>query len=255
MITATGQAAPFRLKGGGNAADNRVRAIRSPGALSMSSQTTPLRSESHTSRAVPSYPHIIKALNLVRDEVDIAEIEDELKADPVISYRLMVYVNSAGMGFSRQIKSYRQAVSILGFHQLYRWLVRLLVTADPSDRGSAVGRNAIIRGRFLELLGKAPGAREPADDLFVVGAFSLLEALFGEPAQLLLKDLRLSEPMRLALIERAGPYAPLLRLAEAIELTDEPRIAAAMDELPDLAIDLIFESYEQALSWAEKLDT
>lgn len=221
----------------------------------MNSQGTPLRSDSQTSRAVPSYPRIIKALNLVRDEVEIAEIEDELKADPVISYRLMMYVNSAGMGFPRQIKSYRQAVTILGFHQLYRWLVRLLVTADPSDRGSAIGRNAIIRGRFLELLGASFPAKAPADDLFVVGAFSLLEALFGEPMVLLLKDLRIGESMRLALVERAGPYAPLLRLAEAIELTDEPKIAAAMDELPDLSIDLIFESYEQALSWAEKLGT
>jgi len=221
----------------------------------MDSQTTPLRPESQTSRAVPSYPRIIKALNMVRDEVESAELEEELKADPVISYRLMLHVNSAGMGFPRQIKSYRQAVTILGFHQLYRWLVRLLVTADPSDRGTAVGRNAIIRGRFLELLAKVRPGQEPSDDLFVVGAFSLLEQLFGEPMQILLKDLRISEAMRQALVDGAGPYAPLLRLAEAIELADEPKIAAAMDELPDLPIDVIFESYEQALDWAEKLET
>ncbi|HEX7813131.1 MAG TPA: HDOD domain-containing protein [Burkholderiales bacterium] len=221
----------------------------------MSSQTTPARLESPTSRAVPSYPHIIKALNLVRDKVDSAGIEEELKADPVISYRLMMYVNSAAMDFPRQITSYREAVSVLGFSRLYRWLVRLLVTADPGDRGSAVGRNAITRGRFLELLGAAGGGKDSGDDLFVVGALSLLEVLFGEPMPVLLKDLRISESMRLALIETAGPYGPLLRLAEAIERTDEPRIAAAMDELPHLPIDLIFDSYEEALNSVEKVET
>jgi EAL and modified HD-GYP domain-containing signal transduction protein len=220
----------------------------------MASQPLPTRPETQKRRAVPSYPHIIKALNMVRDEADIAEIEAELKADPVISYRLMMHVNSAGMGFPRQIKSYRQAISILGFHQLYRWLVRLLVTADPSDRGSAIGRNAVIRGRFLELVGKAQPEKYAEEELFVVGAFSLLEVLFGEPMEMLLEDLRISEPVRSALVARAGSYAPLLRLAEAIETTDEPKIAAAMDELPDLPIDLIFETYAQALAWAESLD-
>lgn len=220
----------------------------------MTSETLPARTDTQTRRAVPSYPHIIKTLNMVRDEAEIPEIEEELKADPVISYRLMMHVNSAGMGFPRQIKSYRQAISILGFHQLYRWLVRLLVTADPSDRGSAIGRNAVIRGRFLELVGRAQPNSTAADDLFVVGAFSLLDALFGEPMEVLLADLRLSEPIRLALVARQGPYAPLLRLAEAIEVTDEPKIAAAMDELPDLPIDLIFETYAQALAWTETLE-
>jgi EAL and modified HD-GYP domain-containing signal transduction protein len=193
-------------------------------------------------------------LNLVRDEAEIDAIEEELKSDPVISYRLMMHVNSAGMGFPRQIKSYRQAVQILGLHQLYRWLVRLLVTADPSDRGSVIGRNAIIRGRFLELAGgQAPGV-SAVDDLFVVGAFSLLDVLFGEPMEVLIADLRMGEDVRRALVRREGPYAPLIRLAEAIELAEEPRIAAAMDELPGLSVDLIFETYQQALQWAEKLD-
>jgi len=205
-------------------------------------------------RALPSYPHIIRALNLVRDEADVAELEEELKADPVVSYRLMLHVNSVGMGFPRQIKSYRQAVTVLGFHQLYRWLVTLLVTADPSDRGSAIGRNAIIRGRFMELMGQAHFRDSPPDDFFVVGVFSLLELLFGEPMQVLIGDLRIGEPVRAALVDRQGPYAPLLALAEAIESAEESAIAAAMEILPALPIEAVFEAYEKALTWAEAID-
>lgn len=220
----------------------------------MTSNALPARQDTQGRQAVPSYPHIIRALNMVREEAEITQIELELKSDPVISYRLMMHVNAAGMGFPRQIRSYRQAISILGYHQLYRWLVRLLVTADPSDRGTAIGRNAVIRGRFLELVARTKAVEHPEDELFVVGAFSLLEDLFGEPMELLLEDLRIAEPVRQALVARVGPYAPLLHLAEAIEAADEPGIAAALDALPELTIDLVFETYQQALAWAEALD-
>lgn len=220
----------------------------------MSQPIHTLRHDASQSRAVPSYPRIITALNLVRDEAEIEDIEQEMKSDPVISYRLMMYVNSAGMGFPRQIKSYRQALQIVGLHQLYRWLVRLLVTADPGDRGSAIGRNAIVRGRFLELVGKSHPEALAADDLFVVGAFSLLDALFGEPMELLIADLRVNDDVRQALVGRQGPYASLLRLAEAIELADETAIAAAMGNVPELPVDLVYETYRQALEWAARLE-
>jgi EAL and modified HD-GYP domain-containing signal transduction protein len=209
------------------------------------------REEPIARRPVPSYPQIIKIMNMVREETDIAEIEDELKADPVISYRLMIFVNSAGMGFPREIKSFRQAVTILGYHQLYRWLTMLLVTADPQDGRSDVGQNAIIRGRFLELIGKVHFGKTQADDLFVVGAFSLLDALFGEPMEKLLEPLSISLAMRDALTKRDGPYVPLLLLAEAIEKTDESRIDTFHKGLR-IPIEVIYDAYNDALKWAEK---
>jgi EAL and modified HD-GYP domain-containing signal transduction protein len=62
----------------------------------------------------PSYTLIIRLLNLVRAEADLPDLERELKQDIALSYRLLRYINSAGMGFPSQITSYRQAVTILG---------------------------------------------------------------------------------------------------------------------------------------------
>ena len=53
----------------------------------MSSTVDDTRTGSATRRAAPSYPQIVRILNLVRKEVEVAEIEHELKADPVITYR------------------------------------------------------------------------------------------------------------------------------------------------------------------------
>ena len=208
--------------------------------------------QSPTRQAVPSYPQIVKIMNLVRKEVEIVEIEDELKTDPVIAYRLMTYINSAAMGFPREIKSFRQVITILGYHQLYRWLTMLLVTADQRAGRSAIGMNAIIRGRFMELIGKVHFGKPQADDLFVVGVFSLLDVLFGEPMEKLLEPLNIASTMRDALVRRDGPYMPLLLLAEAIEKADEARIETIHKGL-SIDIETVFDTYADALAWAEKL--
>ncbi len=209
-------------------------------------------SQTSSQQAVPSYPQIVRIMNLVRKEAEIPELEDELKADPVISYRLMRFVNSAAMGFPREIKSFRQVITILGYHQLYRWLTMLLVTADQRAGRSSAGMNAIIRGRFMELIGKVHFGKPQADDLFVVGVFSLLDVLFGEPMEKLLEPLNIAATMREALLKRSGPYMPLLLLAEAIEKSDEERIETIHRGL-GINIETIHDTYSDALKWAEKL--
>lgn len=117
----------------------------------MSIPANPSDTQSGSGRAVPSYQQIVIIMNLVYKEVEIAEIADQLKADPVISYRLMTYINSAAMGFPREIKSFRQVITILGYHQLYRWLTMLLVTADHRAGRSVTGMNAIHRGLRISI--------------------------------------------------------------------------------------------------------
>jgi EAL and modified HD-GYP domain-containing signal transduction protein len=217
----------------------------------MTSTTDLSTTQSSARRAVPSYPQIVRIMNLVRREEDIAEIEDQLKSDPVISYRLMTYINSAAMGFPREIKSFRQVITILGYHQLYRWLIMLLVTADQRAGRSVTGMNAIIRGRFMELLGKVHFGKPQADDLFVVGVFSLLDVLFDKPMEVLLEPLNIAATMREALVKRDGPYMPLLLLAEAIEKSDEARIDTIHRGL-GIDIETVYDTYADALAWADK---
>lgn len=202
-------------------------------------------------QAAPSRLQIVRIMDLLSQEADLFEIEDQLKADPVISYRLVIYINSAAMGFPREIKSFRQVLTLLGYRQMYRWLTMLLVTADPGARRSATSVNAIVRGRFMELLGKANVSDLQADDLFVVGVFSLIDVLFGEPMDKLMQPLAIAEPMRDALVRRDGPYMPLLLLAEAIEKADEARIDTIHRALR-ISIETLYDTYAEALAWSEK---
>ncbi|MEO8038158.1 MAG: HDOD domain-containing protein [Betaproteobacteria bacterium] len=197
----------------------------------------------------PSYALIIRVLNLVRNEAELPVVENELKQDIALSYRLMRYINSAGMGFPSQITSYRQAVTILGYHELYRWLTLLLLTADPNPVHNDIVKSSIVRGRFLELLGKLRFQRTQADDLFVVGIFSRLDQLFGQPMETVLESIRISDEMRGALLGRSGAYGEMLALAEALEGSDGDSRDTIEGRL-GLEPPTVDDAYETAQSWA-----
>lgn len=199
----------------------------------------------------PSCALIIRLLNLVRNEADLPVVANELKQDVALSYRLMRYINSAAMGFPSRITSYRQAVTILGYHEMYRWLTLLLLTADPNPRNNAIVKSSIVRGRFMELIGKLRFNRSEADDLFVVGIFSRLDELFGQPMDTVLDSLRLSDEMRDALINRQGAYGELLLLAEALEDCDPAR--GEIEETLGLEQPSVDAAYANASSWAESV--
>jgi EAL and modified HD-GYP domain-containing signal transduction protein len=210
---------------------------------------TPERDTKAAKSVAPSYALIIRILNLVRNEADMPVVENELKQDIALSYRLMRYINSAGMGFPSQITSYRQAVTILGYHELYRWLTLLLLTADPNPVHNDIVKASIVRGRFLELVGKLRFQRAQADDLFVVGIFSRIDELFGQPMATVLEAIRISDDMRGALLDRSGPYGELLALAEALDGSDGD-VRGSIENRLGLEPPAVDDAYETARSWA-----
>jgi len=193
-------------------------------------------------RTIPTAPApmrtaVYRLLELLKRDAGLPETEEEFRKDPVLSYRLLSFVNSAANGFLKEIKNYRQPITILGYQQLHQWMVVLLVTADASAARPEVIKSALIRGRFLELVGKAHFSREQSDDMFMVGVFSRLDEILGVPMDQAIAPLNVTEAVRAALIDREGFHGHVLRLAEGLEAADEAAvdtwIAAQPDRPPD----------------------
>ncbi len=200
----------------------------------------------------PSHALVLDILNKVRSNVDIAEIERGFKRDVALSFKLLRYINSVGFGLSCEIQSIRHALSILGYQQLYRWLTLLVVTTNENGTPSALMKTAITRGRLTELLGHELVDKGERDNLFIVGIFSLLDAMLEMPMDKVLEKLTLPENISDALLHREGIYGPFLALAEACESADIQRIH---DLAASLAIDpnAVNEAHLKALAWVEEL--
>ncbi len=197
---------------------------------------------------------VLEIMNQVRRNAEIAEIAALFRQDPVLSYKILRYINSPAGGLSKPADTLEQALLILGQQQLYRWLTLLLfVSGNVEELDAALMENALVRARLTELLGTDQMGAAKKDDLFVTGMFSLLDVLLRTPMDQALKSLKLPEAVTQALIAREGPFAPYLELAIACEEFDAKKIAH-LSRLLNLDVDRVNINHIDALVWAQNLD-
>ena len=194
---------------------------------------------------------IVELMQMVRQNADVRELENVLKRDAALAYKLFRYINNVGFGLGAEIQSLRHAVTMLGYSPLYRWLSLLLATAGAGSDSALLMQTAIVRGRFSELAGHGILPKNEAENLFVVGMFSLLDRLLGIPMEEVLGKIQLSEPVAQALLTRDGMYGPFLALAEACE-TDNGNIGALADSL-FINARQVNEAHLAALAWAQSI--
>ena len=197
--------------------------------------------------------NIVRVLNLVRTNAEIHEIEDALKLDVAISYKLLRYINSAGFGLFCEIHSFRHAVSMLGYDKLNRWLSLLLATASRDPMAPALMYTALLRARLMELLANGLVDKSEYDNLFITGAFSLLDALLGVGMEQVLEAMRLPETICDALLGNGGRYQPLLDLAQGSERGD-PTVIAEQAGMLGLTATQFNRAQMQAMAFADGME-
>lgn len=166
--------------------------------------------------------NVVKLLNLVRNNAEVREIETALKQDVALSYKLLRYLNSASMGMPQEVQSFKHAVNLLGYDKLNRWLSLLLVTASKDAMAPALMYTSLARARFMELISK--GKVDKVDDLFITGAFSLLDVILGVKMEKALDAMLLPEHICSALLSLDSPYLPFLNLAKACEAQTDKEV-------------------------------
>ncbi|MDQ5880996.1 MAG: hypothetical protein QG616_826 [Pseudomonadota bacterium] len=200
-----------------------------------------------------SQAHIVRVLNLVRNNVDVSQIEAALKQDVALSYKLLRYINSAGFGLSCEVQSFKHAVTILGYDKQYKWLSLLLVTASKDPMAPTLMHTALTRARLMEQLGHGLVDRSEYDNLFITGAFSMLDLLLGVTMEQAMESMHLPEPIIEALLGRGGLYAPFLDLALACENGDGAALAEQAGML-GLTGDQVNHAQLVALAFADAME-
>lgn len=181
----------------------------------------------------------LRLLQLVSTDAPTPEIEEVLRHDPAMSFHLLRLVNSLSTG-GKRITSFAQAILILGRRQLRRWLNLMLFAARKDDpRAPMLMARVSTRAQTMELLARAAGLDKAGQEAaFMVGMFSLLDALLGQPLAELLAPLNLGPDLEAALLRQEGELGRLLVAVLAAECRDAAALEAGLAGFPVAAHEL-----------------
>lgn len=184
---------------------------------------------------------------------DLKGVAEAVKADVSLTFRLISLLNSSAFGFRQKIESVDHAVNLLGWNQTRSWL-RAVLVADMAGQSEGSQELALIsmqRARFLQQLtahydywGFNP------ETLFLLGMFSLLDAILGIPMQEVTDMLPLTSSLKESLTgDPNNEHRPLFDLMEALEDADWNTLHEMVPRL-GFEPDVVRSLYSEAMDWA-----
>jgi c-di-GMP-related signal transduction protein len=185
---------------------------------------------------------------------DLAAIERVLMHEPSLCFKLLRYLNSALFYFRGEIKSVRHALSLLGLEAMRKWVSLVTLAGMGEKKPEALVVTSVIRGRFCESIGQAGPLSSHKTELFMMGLFSLLDALLDTPMDKLLTSLPVSTEIRNALMGKTSLYLPIYNLVCAYERSQWDQVAE-IAALLEISEESTAEAYVDAVRWAQELDS
>jgi c-di-GMP-related signal transduction protein len=199
--------------------------------------------------------HCLKMIQEVhRAELDFTRLTTMISEDVSFSYKLLRYANSARFGRESKIHSIRRALVVLGEYGIRKWVSIAALPTIAADKPGELMRKSLVRARFCELLAQASG-QGLEDQAFLMGLFSLLDALLDRPLDDVLKEVGLTPELDSLLRGQASEDNTLntiyclVRSYESADWEEVERLAGRLGAPGDL----VGAAYCEALPWADEI--
>jgi EAL and modified HD-GYP domain-containing signal transduction protein len=184
---------------------------------------------------------------LARPDTMLDDLETIINREPILSYRFLRLLNSGHYALPARVESVRHALVMLGLNNA-RQLATLLAITNGGGIAAELATSALMRAHMADqLVAPDPRLRPGA---FTTGLLSILDAVLDAPLDELLAQLPVSDEIKRALLEGAGPLGAVLRAIVAYERGD----LAGLDAT-GLSREQLRTTYLSAARWATSLRT
>ncbi|MDK9738347.1 HDOD domain-containing protein [Vibrio sp. D404a] len=201
-------------------------------------------------------PEHVIAMELFQEvckpQVDFQRVENIVAKDVALSYKLLRFVNTMSPRLEVSISSFRQALVYLGQDKL-KMFVSLAVASYVSDKKpKELYSLSLQRAQFCQRMSRYQPFEGHTEQAFMIGLFSLLDALLDLSLEHLVEQLPLCQIIKLALLRREGPYGQLLALEESFEHADWEQIEQYCATL-GLSIEQVKVELAEAQRWSHSI--
>jgi EAL and modified HD-GYP domain-containing signal transduction protein len=187
-------------------------------------------------------------------DLDFQRLGRLIQEDVSLSYQLLRCANSAMFQRSAKIESITRALLTLGEDRIRSWVALATLPMLATNKPGELVKLSLVRARFCELLaGVAHNGR--TNDAFLMGMFSLLDALIDQPLDEALRSVDLGKEVAGALLGIAPDedfLTCLYRLNCCYEQGNWSEVERLSEKcgIPPAAIG---QAYLEATEWAENV--
>ena len=209
----------------------------------------PVTKGSH--EVAPLKANYIELLNVVNNEnFELNDAADIIGRDTALTISLLKMVNR--MTVNAGITTIRHAAAMLGQKELKKWINTAVVNELYADKPSEITRLSLLRAKFAENLAPVFEVKNKAEELFLMGLFSVLDVILEKPMEEALKMVMVAGDVRLALIEGKGSLAPVYDLMKQYESANWQEVSRRL-LLADMDVEQVNNAYVDALRWYRDL--
>lgn len=157
----------------------------------------------YTASTIPvnqlGYIQLIRAVS--EEHPDFQSIVVAIESDVAMSLETVRLVNSAYFARRYKIYSVKQAIVTLGIEGVRKWVTLSTLTKLGKNKPDVLVSSSLIRSKFMEQIAKALGQSRRAPEFYMLGLFSLLDALTGCPFEQVLGNLNIAEEVKSVLLQ------------------------------------------------------
>lgn len=199
----------------------------------------------------PLKVNYIELLNIVnKPNFELTLAADIIGRDTALTISLLKLVNN--MAFNSEITSIRHAAAMMGQRELRKWINTAVVHQLYADKPNEITRLSLLRAKFAENLAAPFQLVMKADELFLMGLFSVLDVILDTSMEEALQMVKVSNRIRDALVYQEGEMAPVLDFIHQYEAANWSEVSRQM-VLQNIDMEIINHAYRDSLCWYRRI--
>jgi EAL and modified HD-GYP domain-containing signal transduction protein len=181
-------------------------------------------------------------------EFDLQKVSNIIERDVSLSYKLLRFINNPLVNKSNEISNLRHALNYMGQVEVKKFIALLALANLGDDKPIELIHLSLVRAKFCELVGEAKALSNNPPTGFLVGLFSLLDALLDQPMEGIVEKLPIGEGIKAALCGSENELKSYLALIRAFEVGYWVGVANISKQL-SLDLEMTQAFYNESLKW------
>ena len=150
---------------------------------------------------------------LLLKNFDFSKLESLILKDVGLSYKLTKILKSSAYCIKSEMNSIKYAITLLGEKEIVKWLYVVILNDLKGESTNELIKVSLQRARFCELICSTYNYKEKSFSAYIVGLFSVMDAILNCSMEVIIKDLYISEEVKDGLIKEGNIINSILKLA------------------------------------------